>query len=300
MICLPALSVSRFLARRETTGCGFHHLLRDLISGCRPTSCLPQAVPGPARQSRILTRAVTFRDFTIWARRDRKVIDESHPLIQAQQPARYRQQDDHRRRLPCRHQSDQRRQRSAYHFRDVRGRGHQREPDLEQRANAVLLHPEVPEFILEHLSGQRSGNDSALGGFLHNGQFHGHQRADALLSGGSHHTAAAMNCGKLTDLRFTQWPVCLARNVPRHAIRIVSFALGVNRRRNAATVFDAHWEFHFRALGFGGFLRRSCVKTSRILNLLRKIGCPTWIRTMNNASKGRCVTITPSDKPRLS
>jgi hypothetical protein len=26
-------------------------------------------------------------------------------------------------------------------------------------------------------------------------------------------------------------------------------------------------------------------------------GCPTWIRTMNNASKGRCVTITPSDKP---
>jgi hypothetical protein len=28
-----------------------------------------------------------------------------------------------------------------------------------------------------------------------------------------------------------------------------------------------------------------------------QIGCPTWIRTMNNASKGRCVTITPSDKP---
>jgi hypothetical protein len=27
-----------------------------------------------------------------------------------------------------------------------------------------------------------------------------------------------------------------------------------------------------------------------------KIGCPTWIRTKNNASKGRCVTITPSDK----
>src|SRR5450759_3085434 len=27
-----------------------------------------------------------------------------------------------------------------------------------------------------------------------------------------------------------------------------------------------------------------------------KVGCPTWIRTMNNASKGRCVTITPSDK----
>src|SRR5450759_679304 len=27
-----------------------------------------------------------------------------------------------------------------------------------------------------------------------------------------------------------------------------------------------------------------------------QIGCPTWIRTMNNASKGRCVTITPSDK----
>ena len=26
-------------------------------------------------------------------------------------------------------------------------------------------------------------------------------------------------------------------------------------------------------------------------------GCPTWIRTMNNASKGRCVTITPSDNP---
>ena|SRR6185436_8932977 len=25
------------------------------------------------------------------------------------------------------------------------------------------------------------------------------------------------------------------------------------------------------------------------------IGCPTWIRTMNNASKGRCVTVTPSD-----
>jgi hypothetical protein len=28
-------------------------------------------------------------------------------------------------------------------------------------------------------------------------------------------------------------------------------------------------------------------------------GCPTWIRTMNNASKGRCVTITPSDNPRI-
>ena len=27
-----------------------------------------------------------------------------------------------------------------------------------------------------------------------------------------------------------------------------------------------------------------------------RIGCPTWIRTMNNASKGRCVTVTPSDK----
>jgi hypothetical protein len=29
-----------------------------------------------------------------------------------------------------------------------------------------------------------------------------------------------------------------------------------------------------------------------------QIGCPTWIRTMNNASKGRCVTVTPSDKPQ--
>src|SRR5258708_7312714 len=25
-------------------------------------------------------------------------------------------------------------------------------------------------------------------------------------------------------------------------------------------------------------------------------GCPTWIRTMTNASKGHCATITPSDK----
>ena len=31
--------------------------------------------------------------------------------------------------------------------------------------------------------------------------------------------------------------------------------------------------------------------------LILEFGCPTWIRTMNNASKGRCVTITPSDKP---
>jgi hypothetical protein len=31
-------------------------------------------------------------------------------------------------------------------------------------------------------------------------------------------------------------------------------------------------------------------------NCSLRIGCPTWIRTMNNASKGRCVTITPSDK----
>ena len=33
-------------------------------------------------------------------------------------------------------------------------------------------------------------------------------------------------------------------------------------------------------------------------NCVCKTGCPTWIRTMNNASKGRCVTITPSDNHR--
>src|SRR5215469_7759525 len=31
----------------------------------------------------------------------------------------------------------------------------------------------------------------------------------------------------------------------------------------------------------------------------REIGWPTWIRTMNNASKGHCVTITPSAKPAV-
>lgn len=30
-----------------------------------------------------------------------------------------------------------------------------------------------------------------------------------------------------------------------------------------------------------------------------EIGCPTWIRTMTNSSKGSCATITPSDKPRV-
>jgi hypothetical protein len=25
-------------------------------------------------------------------------------------------------------------------------------------------------------------------------------------------------------------------------------------------------------------------------------GCPAWIRTKNNASKGRCVTVTPQGK----
>ena len=29
-------------------------------------------------------------------------------------------------------------------------------------------------------------------------------------------------------------------------------------------------------------------------SLLR--GCPAWIRTKNNASKGRCVTVTPQGK----
>ena len=29
-------------------------------------------------------------------------------------------------------------------------------------------------------------------------------------------------------------------------------------------------------------------------NLRKESGYPTWIRTMNNASKGRCVTVTPS------
>ena len=27
-------------------------------------------------------------------------------------------------------------------------------------------------------------------------------------------------------------------------------------------------------------------------------GCPAWIRTKNNASKGRCVTVTPQGKVR--
>ncbi len=40
-----------------------------------------------------------------------------------------------------------------------------------------------------------------------------------------------------------------------------------------------------------------CAKICRTLDFLSKSGCPTWIRTMNNASKERCVTITPSDKP---
>ena len=39
-------------------------------------------------------------------------------------------------------------------------------------------------------------------------------------------------------------------------------------------------------------------RQSKILN--GESGCPTWTRTMNNASKGRCVTITPSDKPHQS
>ena len=35
----------------------------------------------------------------------------------------------------------------------------------------------------------------------------------------------------------------------------------------------------------------------RLRQFFGDFGCPTWIRTMNNASKGRCVTVTPSDKP---
>jgi hypothetical protein len=41
----------------------------------------------------------------------------------------------------------------------------------------------------------------------------------------------------------------------------------------------------------------SCAGLADTLKNIGIIGCPTWIRTMNNASKGRCVTITPSDKP---
>ena len=29
---------------------------------------------------------------------------------------------------------------------------------------------------------------------------------------------------------------------------------------------------------------------------MKKSGCPAWIRTMNNASKGHCVTVTPQGK----
>ena len=40
----------------------------------------------------------------------------------------------------------------------------------------------------------------------------------------------------------------------------------------------------------------SQIKSEGEVREIIQIGCPTWIRTMNNASKGRCVTITPSDK----
>lgn len=45
----------------------------------------------------------------------------------------------------------------------------------------------------------------------------------------------------------------------------------------------------------GRLLCKFCANIQQTIVFIGKIGCPTWIRTMNNASKGRCVTITPSD-----
>ena len=50
-------------------------------------------------------------------------------------------------------------------------------------------------------------------------------------------------------------------------------------------------------LGVAGiYLRISGRKRERVTESLGRVwrcGCPAWIRTMNNASKGRCVTVTP-------
>ncbi len=56
-------------------------------------------------------------------------------------------------------------------------------------------------------------------------------------------------------------------------------------------------EFHLVSPRFCRILCEICVWFAGTFILLRKIGCPTWIRTMTNASKGHCATITPSDTP---
>lgn len=61
-------------------------------------------------------------------------------------------------------------------------------------------------------------------------------------------------------------------HLPCHSVGIAPFALGVDRGEDAATVFDALWELHFRAFGFSRFLCQSCVSDTKNLNLLSKIG----------------------------
>jgi hypothetical protein len=61
--------------------------------------------------------------------------------------------------------------------------------------------------------------------------------------------------------------------------------------------FDGARKSHAAVSSSSLFLCKFCANILRTRIFIDKIGCPTWIRTMNNASKGRCVTITPSDKP---
>ena len=81
------------------------------------------------------------------------------------------------------------------------------------------------------------------------------------------------------------------------AVVRASFRLAVDNGDFVA-VFDAFGESHVSLrfwLKNRRILCQNCVVRASSLNFIKENGSPTWIRTMNNASKGRCVTITPSD-----
>jgi hypothetical protein len=48
-------------------------------------------------------------------------------------------------------------------------------------------------------------------------------------------------------------------------------------------------------------IKTACQRSfARTISLENKDGYRAWIRTMNNASKGRCVTVTPRGKKEIS
>ena len=75
------------------------------------------------------------------------------------------------------------------------------------------------------------------------------------------------------------------------SLRVETVECSTALREIGATLRDATKFYldHQRA----GSTRLPCNPGKRLCIEGKRIGYPAWIRTMNNASKGRCVTVTP-------